>query len=243
MIENSLHYRNGEKGNVLFLILIAVALFAALSYAVTSSTRGSGSASKETNQLNAASIVQTGSAMQTAVMRMSIGGVGVSSLLFTPPSDFAANTSRYVYHPEGGGATYQEVSEKIMATGQPGKWVVNGQFNISAIGTSNADIIAFLPGVPLEMCLLINTQNGLFTGAATPGTPVAFATNVAATYNKSMSDADTRGANGQGTITVDATIASSPTAFPADYAAKPSGCFQNGGGSGEYVYYTTLIER
>jgi hypothetical protein len=240
---NTNTYNNHEKGNVLFLILIAVALFAALSYAVTSSTRSGGSATKETNQLNAAAIVQTGSSLQTAVMRMSIGGVSASSLLFTPPSDFAANTSRYVYHPEGGSATYQEVAAKQMATGQPGKWVVNGQFNISAIGTSNADIIAFLPGIPLELCLLINNQNGLFAGAVTPGTPVAFASNVSATYNKSMADADTRGANGEGTITVDATIPASPTAFPADYAAKPSGCFQNGGGSGEYVYYTALIER
>lgn len=62
-----------QSGNVLFLILIAVALFAALSYAVTSSSRsGGGSANKEKAQADAAVIIQYGTSLRSAVRRMKI---------------------------------------------------------------------------------------------------------------------------------------------------------------------------
>lgn len=63
-----------QNGNVLFLILIAVALFAALCYAVSTSSRsGDGSiVSKEKSRADAAAIVQFGAAMQAAMLRMRI---------------------------------------------------------------------------------------------------------------------------------------------------------------------------
>ena len=64
----------GEKGNVLFLILIAVALFAALSYAVTQSTRsGGGSADRERSILSSASLTQGPTALRTSLIRMVLG--------------------------------------------------------------------------------------------------------------------------------------------------------------------------
>ena len=71
MIKKSSEY--AQSGNVLFMILIAVALFAALSYAVTSSSRSGGNnASRESLQIEGAQIAQYVTGIQNSIMRMKI---------------------------------------------------------------------------------------------------------------------------------------------------------------------------
>jgi len=60
-----------QRGNILFLILLAVVLFAALSYAVTSSMRGGGKdVSDETAQTGAAAIAQYVTLLRNEVQRL-----------------------------------------------------------------------------------------------------------------------------------------------------------------------------
>ncbi len=65
-----------QRGNILFLILLAVVLFAALSYAVTSSTRGGGKdASPEKYKTMAAQLVQFGTLVEQSIIRArTVGG-------------------------------------------------------------------------------------------------------------------------------------------------------------------------
>tara|TARA_B100001750_G_C15487644_1_gene589251 strand:- start:671 stop:1387 length:717 start_codon:yes stop_codon:yes gene_type:complete len=62
--------KTAQKGNVLFLILIAVALFAALSYAVTNSTRSAGNADREIDKTKAAEVIQHAINISSAMQKL-----------------------------------------------------------------------------------------------------------------------------------------------------------------------------
>jgi len=66
---------NQQSGNVLFFLLIAVALFAALSYVVTQSSRvGAGSISNEKANLLAAGLINNMVTFEQGVQRMLLTG-------------------------------------------------------------------------------------------------------------------------------------------------------------------------
>lgn len=138
-----------RNGNALFLILIAVALFAALSYAVTNSGRGGGGVDRETAVLQASEILQYGSSIATAITRMKIiSGCQDTEISFhydsnndgdldTDGSDdyynpnSAGKTECYVFHRDGGGLNYKEAPTDLFSvTGLP-KW--GEQFAFSGI--------------------------------------------------------------------------------------------------------------
>lgn len=238
--------RRGESGNVLFLILIAVALFAALSYAVTQSTRsGGGDATSETNLVNSAQLTQYPAGIRTAMVRMIIGGENAENLEFNAPSEFGncgatvANVTfeRCVFHPEGGGATYQTASADLMAGATGGEWIINSENEINLIGTTvggdaadsgSADIIAFLPGISQGLCDRINQELGIASAATESGIIFTQASRMV----------------NDGTATSIAASGTGPTigeGAASVFDGQPYGCFQQPAGT--YNYYHVLIER
>ena len=103
-----------QKGNALFLILIAVALFAALSYAVTNSGRGGSGIDKEQASIASSEIVAYAGLATATVERLKLYGCADNEISFErSPFDgsdtvyFNANSpadfSCHVFHPSAGG--------------------------------------------------------------------------------------------------------------------------------------------
>ncbi len=117
-----------QKGNVLFLILIAIALFAALAYTITQSSRSGGSdISNEKADLIAAQVAQYGAQIATAVMRVRVGnGCSDTEINFENPTmmhpDYwggSTNSSApsdgrcNIFGPNGGGAVYWDARQQL----------------------------------------------------------------------------------------------------------------------------------
>ena len=97
-----------QNGNALFLILIAVALFAALSYALTSSSRGGGNISKEKALISASTLLQQLNELNTAADRMKIAGRPYDQIEFfsggacAPDYTLCNSGEDCLFAPEGG---------------------------------------------------------------------------------------------------------------------------------------------
>lgn len=217
---------NKNSGNALFLILIAVALFAALSYAVTQSGRGGGDTDKEKATILAAQITQYGASIHSAVQRMVLTGTSATALEFCTTGNVtgicALDTggalfrlcetgTNCLFAPEGGDVTPQAVPSGA----HPSSLYSTYQYleagagtTINGVGTAAADVILVIQnGTTSAICDAINKGLGL-------------------AYNPVNSDS-----NGL------------DTDFDA-YPGEPFACYHaNILGSDYYFYYHTLVER
>lgn len=221
-----------QTGNVLFLILIAVALFAALSYAVTQSSRGGGNADDETTLIDSATLVQYPTSLQNSALRMAVSdGVSNLALEFNIPSDFGTCTSsgaNCIFHPSGGSATYQQGDASWVTGASAVDWVINSNNDVEGIGSdggtsATAETIGFLPGVTDGLCRKINDQLGIGNTIAQETAGIDVSTEQTNGYSFSTSgqaiDGDLSGNN---------------------LVGQPSGCFVMGGVN---YYYHTISEN
>jgi hypothetical protein len=174
----------GQKGNALFLILIAVALFAALSYALTQSGRGSGTTAKEQAVLKAAEVSSFFGEIQAAISRLLLGGCSESQITFEnsvylgsgsgpyggglmlPPGSNAASPSDkrcHIFDTAGGGVVPM-IIQGLVGPVPGGAWAIPGHpwfatESIPGVGTSAPDIVVSYAHVPESVCRAYGAAN------------------------------------------------------------------------------------
>lgn len=187
---------HSQSGNALFLILIAVALFAALSYAITTSSRGGGSIEKETAVLLAAQITQQGAALRSTVTRMILTGTPSDLVGGTPLTFFAyephpynepawnfiygsvdTDPSNELFNPAGGGALFPIPPGAACVGGECNDILVGGwiflPLPVDGIGTADPDVLMETGYLTEPVCTAINRGLGLSNPPAVEADPGA----------------------------------------------------------------------
>lgn len=173
-----------QKGNVLFIILIAVALFAALSYAVSNSMRGNGSGiTAEQAKIAAGDILRSMQSIREGFNYLITQGCSMDEISLKKDGHeinvgqtFAAKSPKGdescdMFSPLGAGVSYpanlagHQVSPPAGHSGNfffffPGTTNVTGAYGVQDLGTSHDDPLIQLNSVTDEICLAVNKQLG-----------------------------------------------------------------------------------
>ena len=247
---NILSIVDTERGNALFLILIAVALFAALSFAVVQ-TRGNGNnPNSEQIKIGASQLVQYSGDIEAAVLRLRVStGMAPTLMSFETPflsenytNPICSDDTCRIFMPAGGGVSYNRPEPEWLSISnntQPhwGGWLFTGGSCVPGAGLGydatcaanpdQLDLIAIVPYVQREICMELNEKLGVTPPNTAPPQDQGNAWINTPTFT--------------GTFTAGEAIQSSDDAF----FGRIEGCFEGGGTppAGTYHYYKVLVER
>lgn len=258
-----------QKGNALFLILIAVALFAAVTYAITQTGRGgSSSAGKEQASIDGTRIIDYAGELQAAVTRLTINGCKESQLNFKSSQFNLGNYDNTVttltdgscdiFNPAGGGVSFQKPPASVQALGIS-DYIITGSIAISGLGTgttgptvqASETELMFISLVPKDVCVSMNNHLGIvnngFSNAGPAGDPPGNGTvnSIGPPYYIYAPPPFTGTfSGGNWHIWGDKTNGIAPWFFQtpaACMAGQPAAC--TGGVDCNYVFYQVLLAR
>lgn len=233
---------DSQSGNVLWFILLAVALLGFLTLVVSrigSSVEQSGNV--EMTRIKASALMRYMASIETSVSKMLAQGISENDL------DFAAinaghnnpnctQTQCEVFHVEGGGMSFRKPSEILGDTSITDNWVVSSGNRIYNIGCNDnteecTDLLLLMPHVPKSVCLQINAIAHITnpSGDAPRQNEIYQGTGFDGTYTP-LSGSYIGGTNA---------VNESP-----QVAGKPAGCvYEFGGGQNTYYAYKVLLAR
>lgn len=225
-----------QSGSILFYILIAVALFAALSYAVSSMMRGGAEIGEQKDSILIDGTLEYARNVKQAIQTLRISnscsddeisferspfdGSDADYTNASAPTDFSC----HVFHPQGGGLGYSTPDEDLSDY----NYVFTGVFGVTDFGSNSSGELSFiLRGVSLDQCTKINTKLGL-------GAPQSDDTANTNFFTVTFA----------GSFALDGGIGSGMGSGDAMYDGHAAGCFyEDNATTGEYFFYQVLLPR
>ena len=226
--------KRGQSGNVFFIILIAVMLFAALSFTFSKGLRQGGeSIGRRQAELAASDIMTYAQKVDRGVQLILSRRISENELSFENDSvtgyanaDCADDRCK-IFNPQGGGVTWQNPPARVN-NGEPFLFVTNRVGSVTdgikQVGTTERDLVIMLPVKPI-VCDMINKRTGVAETWESTGSP-----NVSTPFAGNFTTAPgTRIANG-------------------DSPEQPStGCFCDGtdpcSSTDPHYFYSVILQR
>lgn len=218
-------------GNILFYILIAVALLGLLTAAMGRGGSMFQNLEREDALIKANQIQRYGAELEQAVRSILSNATSETDIRFAHPSAQAAygsiaTTPTYqIFSSQGGSAEYRSLPTGVSTTNT--YWEFMAHTNIERVGSDKAELVAIAPDISLTICERINKTLGLTTmpvdsGAGAP----ACIFNTGSRFTGTFQD-------------------SSPNSIAAAQFTKTpalQACVQCASDS-KYYYYTVLMAR
>lgn len=220
------------------MILIAVALFAALSYAITQSGRGGGGIDREKAEIAAAQIVQFAGLLENAVQKLQIlNGCSDTELnfdntVYTGYTNGSLDSPCSLFHPSGAGLTMPDFRESLGYGNALGLTYISGSNSVDGVGSTCGtatcvDLVMLVRFVDTNstspvLCNSINQKLGI----ESPTVPVDTNNNIHV------------GTAFTGTYTATANILDTGNLLLGQH----SGCFKESA-AGNYFFYHVLKAR
>jgi hypothetical protein len=226
---------NGESGNVVFYILMAVVVLAALVAAVARSGRETVNfLSSDKQHLLATEIMDYGDALVHATAQLRLHGTTFAQFSFASPNlpagygTYNSSPSHEIFNPAGGGINYRKPPAEALKLASDYAFVAANE--VSQVGSSCGaakcvDLMMVAGPLKPEVCGIIDSLLAV-TASATDPPPAVSHIDAATPY--------------AGTATYSATLGGTSGADPLN--RKMAACVKDSG-SGLYYYYQVLLPQ
>ena len=238
----SLKYK--ESGNVLWFVLLTIALLGMLTFVVSrNSSTVNQSGSAEQNRIRAAALLRYTKSIETAVQKMVLNdGISENDLDFVALGAAHDNPNCNdsfceVFHVEGGGVDYRRASNVLSDSNFSYSWHISTGNRVGSMGCDDnipacKELLLLLQGVPEGICLQVNKILGIENPSN--ALPQQSDVNHGSAYQGSFTNNPTNEYIG-GTNAV--------TQSP-QVRGHQAGCvYEYGGGQNTVYYYHALLPR